>query len=376
MTSSQFFDLTLSLSLQTAVVIVVAHWLSLTVNSDQTKCHIWAACHWLLLLLIGVGLLVPHLRIAHPTLIIDQESAAAILVVEQKIGRIVFLVWGVGCVIALFIFVVRSIQMNRFLQTCQEVDLTSTGLDHLGDSLVIGWSGHGKSVKVLKSSAVAGPFCWQFHRPYIVLPEYLFDLDPQQAEFIIRHEVAHLQSGHPVQLFVQRVVEMIFWFHPMVWWSSHQSALAREFACDTAAVESRKEISAYLQTLLAVIQAGADQSEAPSVSIPFGRGKTIIAKRAERLVELSRCLQPKSKFRLSGTLACACLTLFVLSIGLVRLPVDIMASPQSTWSPWPRWSASVLHDFGIHARDFETYDHGIEELGEILRGAEEAQRIH
>ena len=23
------------------------------------------------------------------------------------------------------------------------------------------------------------------------------------------------------------------------------------------------------------------------------------------------------------------------------------------WSPWPKWTAGVLHDFGIHARDFE-----------------------
>ncbi len=38
------------------------------------------------------------------------------------------------------------------------------------------------------------------------------------------------------------------------------------------------------------------------------------------------------------------------------LPVNVLASPSSNWSPWPAWSARVLNDFGVKARDFEIHD--------------------
>lgn len=47
------------------------------------------------------------------------------------------------------------------------------------------------------------------------------------------------------------------------------------------------------------------------------------------------------------------------------LPIDLAVSSRSTWSPWPRWSANVLREFGIMALDFEVYDDRIE-LHEML----------
>jgi len=280
-TSTQFLELFLSLSVQAAVVVVTAHWLGRAANSEDTKCRIWAVCHSLLLLLLGVGLLLPHLRVYHPWSFVDQESAVVLLGVQQKLGTSLFFIWIAGFMVALAVFIVRSVQMNHFLQACQEIDLDALAIDHISNSLVVDHSGKRRAVSLLRSESLASPFCWQFHRPCIVVPDFFLSLDDQQIQFIIRHELAHLQSGHPIQLFVQRVVEMIYWFHPMVWWSSQQSALVREFACDAAVVDSPGDISAYLQTLLTVIQVGAGKSETPSASISFGRGKTIIAKRAQ-----------------------------------------------------------------------------------------------
>ena len=56
------------------------------------------------------------------------------------------------------------------------------------------------------------------------------------------------------------------------------------------------------------------------------------------------------------------LVLTTILIAFVWLPIDVLASSHSNWSPWPTWSASVLHDFGVSARDFDVYDHRIEEL--------------
>ncbi len=374
MTSPQFLELMLSLSVQAAVVVVITHWLGRVTNSEQTKCQLWAACHAFLLLLVGIGLLLPHLRVFHPWSTVNENSALVLLDVQQKLGQAVFWVWAAGFSVALVAFVLRTVQVNRFIQTCREIDLDQISLDIPENELAVNHSGARQSVTLLVNDAVAGPFCWQFHRPYIVLPDFLLGLDHRQLQLIIRHELAHLEAGHPVQLFVQRVVEMIFWFHPMVWWSSHQSALAREFACDAAAVDSPGGVSDYLHTLLAVIQAGTGRPEAPSASISFGRGKTIVAKRAERLVAIARGVSPKRRLQFSPSAAYAGLFVLTVLVSFVRMPVNISASSKSPWSPWPTWSAQVLHDFGVQARDFETYDHGFQEVHELLIEKQHSQQ--
>jgi len=67
-------------------------------------------------------------------------------------------------------------------------------------------------------------------------------------------------AGHPLQLFMERLVTSAFWFHPAIWWASRQSALAREYACDDAAVSRQQETVSYLKALLAVAERGLEWS--------------------------------------------------------------------------------------------------------------------
>ncbi|MDA0833501.1 MAG: hypothetical protein O3A29_09475 [Planctomycetota bacterium] len=44
------------------------------------------------------------------------------------------------------------------------------------------------------------------------------------------------------------------------------------------------------------------------------------------------------------------------------IPLDMLASPRSQWSPWPKWSSAVLHDVGVHTPDFDVFDHDLNEI--------------
>ena len=99
------------------------------------------------------------------------------------------------------------------------------------------------------------PFCWQLHRPAIVVPDLLLDFPVEEQRAVLNHELVHLSAQHPLRLFLQRIVEALFWFHPLVWWSSRQAAAAREFRCDAQAVDSQQEVAVYLQSLLRLIEA-------------------------------------------------------------------------------------------------------------------------
>ncbi|MAT16401.1 MAG: hypothetical protein CMJ46_14155 [Planctomyces sp.] len=303
----------------------------------------------------------PHPRWFHPWKSFSTESLITLAEVEQRGGNMLLVVWLIGCCGTSGLILFRHHLINRFLNRCQELNQHSEAGAELFHRLMdakeepIGYQIKGRSVRFLVSSEVSTPFCWQFHSPYIVLPEYLIGFDPESVKFIVRHELEHLRTGHPLQLFLQRLVEALLWFHPLVWWASHQSNLHREFACDEAAVQSKSEIVEYLRTLLTIVEYNSTQKDnLPSV-LSFSRGKQAIARRAERLVALASKTMPSTKLEISCPAAMMTLMFSTVLFSTLWIPLNVLASPRSNWSPWPIWSAGILHNLGLPVRDFEVF---------------------
>ncbi len=356
MNAIQFLELFGSVSLQVGIVIIATHWLTRVTDDVRQHSRLWTACSLLVASLLLAGLLLPHFRMVRPLQFLGRPVAVEVLQLESRVGSGIFVVWLVGAVSSLVLLVTRSVQTARFLRSCRAVS-----------SETLSWKGlvppsPGTTPKtadrvpheviVLSSHTVGSPFCWQFHRPYILLPEALLAGDPQMIEFVLRHELEHLRTGHPLQVFIERAVEVIFWFHPMIWWASQQAALTREFMCDEAAVCDRSNIVRYLKTLLQVIEQSTQTAQRASGSLGFGRGPSMLSARARRLVRLAQGSISRSNGRRHAgslvTLACiASLSTFLW------IPVSAAVASHADWSPWPTWSAKVLHDFGIQAIDFE-----------------------
>ena len=129
------------------------------------------------------------------------------------------------------------------------------------------------------------PFCWQFHRPVIVLPEVVRNFPPAEQAAILRHERAHIRLQHPLHLFLQRIVEAILWFHPFVWWASRQAAAAREFRCDRDAVRTRHEVADYLRSLLRLIESRVKPPGRLPTGIGFVGDGSLLSRRASVLGE-------------------------------------------------------------------------------------------
>ncbi len=109
---------------------------------------------------------------------------------------------------------------------------------------------HALSVRIVTSESCATPFCWQLYRPVIVMPESVSEIPDDELRAVIRHELAHLRSRHPMMLFLQRLVEIGFWFHPLVWRASRAAAKQRELSADRKANSSRVDVAAFLRSLM------------------------------------------------------------------------------------------------------------------------------
>ena len=67
----------------------------------------------------------------------------------------------------------------------------------------------------------------------ILLPtSWLTELPPDMLESIIAHELAHIRRGDLWVNLLQRVIEVLLFYHPAVWWLSQRIRVERELCCD------------------------------------------------------------------------------------------------------------------------------------------------
>jgi beta-lactamase regulating signal transducer with metallopeptidase domain len=90
-------------------------------------------------------------------------------------------------------------------------------------------------------------------RPVVLLPAALLTrLEQSQLDAVIAHERAHIARRDNLFSHAQRLVETLFWFHPLVWWIGRRLVDERERACDERVLDQGHDEAAYAEGILAV----------------------------------------------------------------------------------------------------------------------------
>lgn len=100
-----------------------------------------------------------------------------------------------------------------------------------------------RRVRFLETSAVDTPAAGGWFRPYVLVPQGLAPkLTPGALRWVLLHELAHIRRGDIVVAGVQRVVQILLFFHPLVWIANRLLDEQREFACDEAALRAARGV--------------------------------------------------------------------------------------------------------------------------------------
>lgn len=101
------------------------------------------------------------------------------------------------------------------------------------------------------SSQRTEPGIFGIFLPVLVWPEALSArLDDEHIEAIMAHELAHVRRRDNLTAALHMLVEVLFWFHPLVWWMERQLVREREQACDEAVIEMGGDEETYAESLL------------------------------------------------------------------------------------------------------------------------------
>ncbi len=133
---------------------------------------------------------------------------------------------------------------------------------------------------------VAVPTVLGVLRPMVLLPVPLMTgLSSDDFTAIIRHEFAHIRRYDLWMNLLQRIVESLLFFHPVVWFISRRLTAEREVCCDDLVVSSGYEPMLYAGALLRMAELCASSRKPNSLALAAsGEKKSLLENRIERLM--------------------------------------------------------------------------------------------
>ncbi|MGE5293273.1 MAG: M56 family metallopeptidase, partial [Solirubrobacterales bacterium] len=113
--------------------------------------------------------------------------------------------------------------------------------------LELGWIPRVVVTKSLATPAVFGVF-----RPVLLMPKgYLSKLSRRDTEHMLLHELAHVKRGDLIAHGLYMLLQVVYWYNPLLWLVRRQVHHLRELSCDATVAELlREQTMAYRQTLL------------------------------------------------------------------------------------------------------------------------------
>jgi beta-lactamase regulating signal transducer with metallopeptidase domain len=138
-----------------------------------------------------------------------------------------------------------------------------------------------RPIQLLISHEIDSPMtagCW---KPIILMPAVMLTrLSPDLIEALLAHELAHIKRNDYLINLIQNLIEIILFFHPMVWWISKQIRIERENIADDLATSILQEPKQLAFALAALDEFQHDQS----LLAPAAHGGNLMS-RIQRLIK-------------------------------------------------------------------------------------------
>lgn len=166
-----------------------------------------------------------------------------------------------------------------------------------------------KTIALMESALVGVPMTIGWLKPMILLPIGTINgMSVAQVEAILAHELSHIQAKDYILNIFQTIIEILFYYHPAVWWISANIRAERENRCDDVAVKLCGNSLTYAKALLALQEMQHQNIRTYGLAMTFStKRKGILLKRVKRILN-----QPQNRSNIMEKLAATGLLLVVI----------------------------------------------------------------
>jgi beta-lactamase regulating signal transducer with metallopeptidase domain len=159
----------------------------------------------------------------------------------------------------------------------------------------------------------------------ILLPRSLADhLPPVQLRAVLLHELVHLRRGDVWINCLQALVQILYWWHPLLWLANARIRRVREEAVDDAVMLALNEdADTYAPTLLEVAKLSLRRPLASLGLVGILESRSSLRQRIERLLDF----RPPRKAGLTLGSALAVLGFTAVAVPMGEAPAPAEAAP-------------------------------------------------
>ncbi len=201
---------------------------------------------------------------------------------RARLKTIIFSIWLLGVMIFIFIYFNRIQQFQKLLNKAHPINHAK--IDHLLSE----WQRQfqiERNIQLFSSGQFLSPFTMGLINPKIYIPKNFLDSKSyEDLESIIAHEMAHIKRCDDIWLQIQNLIQIFYFFHPLVWYVNRQIHVARECICDRM-VLSRRKISSesYGKSMMNVLKLNLFGAEALLMKSGFSNHKNALKYRIKNI---------------------------------------------------------------------------------------------
>jgi TonB family protein len=154
-------------------------------------------------------------------------------------------------------------------------------------------------IKFISGPNITIPFTRGIFRPKIFLPNQAMTWSRNELRAVVLHEYAHIKRKDILVIAFQNIIQILFFFHPLVWLANIQITRYREKACDDFAINAMNANSVeYSKLLLKSIDKALNRQPLPSLSNYFCLSKKSLLNRFEYILNRKEFIMNKfSRFQ-------------------------------------------------------------------------------
>ena len=214
-----------------------------------------------------------------------------------------------------------------------------------------------RDIPVCSTAFLKSPMIIGFVKPCIYLPIHLISAyNEAELRYMLLHELQHYRHHDALANVLMNLAGVVYWFHPLVWFSLKEMRNDREIACDTSVLQMLDDdaYADYGNTLINFAE------KISMTSFPFSSGlggnKNQIQR---RIIHIASYEKPTFAKKLKGTVAFALMVL--LLVGLT--PALSAYAADTDHYAWKPSSAQISYVdlssyFGTYDGSFVMYDAG------------------
>lgn len=182
------------------------------------------------------------------------------------------------------------------------------------------------SVQLKVTDEIEAPVSVGIFMPVVLLPTWcLSELDAQQQDFILAHELVHISRHDTVTQVLTHLAAMVHWFNPLVWLASGLAEQYRELSCDQRVLDlfPGSERS-YRQTIVQVAVQIANTKQIESAFV--GRFVNLDSKLVKQRIAM---LTKRNSHPPLGGIVAAVALVFMVAVGFTDAQEEQLSKAQT-----------------------------------------------